>query len=156
MTICLVFDIDDTIYVHKSDKVDYNNISTDITLKKSLQKISYPKFVLTNAIYDHANIILNKLDIHNDIIKIYARDNLFQMKPNIHCYESVERDISHILQSDLNKYIFFDDLLVNLEGSKRIGWKTVWISPDYSNAYKYPYVDRAFPTLQEALDKLNF
>ena len=66
------------------------------------------------------------------------------MKPNPYCYDSVENDISYTLQSDLNEYIFFDDLLVNLEVIKNNGWSTVWISSDYIESYKYPYVDKAF------------
>ena len=71
-------------------------------------------------------------------------------------YDSVENDISDTIQSDLNKYIFFDDLLINLEVANNNGWSTIWISPDYNNSYKHPYVDRAFPTLKDALDELNF
>ena len=155
MTVCLVFDIDDTIYVHKSNDMNYDLIRPDYQMKRLLQRIQYPKFVLTNALYTHANVIVNKLGIEDEFIKIYARDNIYQMKPSPYCYDSVENDISHTLQSDLNKYIFFDDLLVNLEFANNNGWSTIWISPDYNNSYKHPYVDRAFPTLKDALDKLN-
>ena len=55
----------------------------------------------------------------------------------------------------VNEYIFFDDLLSNLEGANKQGWKTVWISPDYLQSYKYPFVNKAFPTLKDALDKVN-
>ena len=156
MTVCLVFDIDDTIYVHTSNEVNYDLIRPDYQMKSLLQRIRYPKFVLTNATYGHANLIVNKLGIEDEFIKIYARDNIFQMKPSPYCYDSVENDISHTLQSDLNKYIFFDDLLVNLEFAKNNGWATIWISPDYLDSYKYKYVDKAFPTLKDALGKLNF
>ena len=160
MTVCLVFDIDDTIYVHKNIISDiatpYDTIRPDYQMKSLLQRIKYPKFVLTNATYGHANLIVNKLGIEDEFIKIYARDNIFQMKPSPYCYDSVENDISYTLQSDLNEYIFFDDLLVNLEYAKNNGWSTVWISPDYLDSYKYKYVDKAFPTLKDALDKLNF
>ena len=156
MTVCLVFDIADTIYVHKSYEMNYGLIRPDYQMKNLLHRIQYPKFVLTNATYGHANFIVNKLGIEDEFIKIYARDNIFQMKPNPYCYDSVETDISHTLQSDLNEYIFFDDLLVNLEVAKNNSWRTVWISPDYIESYKYPYVDKAFPTLKDALGKLNF
>ena len=158
MTVCLVFDIDDTIYVHQKNvkNTPYHKIRPDYQLKSQLQRIQYPKFVLTNATYGHANMILNKLNIDDEFTKIYARDNIFQMKPSPYCYDSVENDISDTLQTDLNKYIFFDDLLINLEFANNNGWSTIWISPDYNNSYKHPYVDRAFPTLKEALDKLNF
>ena len=49
MTVCLVFDIDDTIYVHKSNDMNYDIIRPDYQMKSLLQRIKYPKFVLTNA-----------------------------------------------------------------------------------------------------------
>ena len=38
MNVCLVIDIDDTLYVHKSTKMDYYNILPNIDLTKELQK----------------------------------------------------------------------------------------------------------------------
>jgi HAD superfamily hydrolase (TIGR01509 family) len=156
MVVCLVFDIDDTIYVHKSDEMNYNNIRPDYQLKSQLQRLNYPKYILSNATYGHANLIVNRLGIMNEFEKIYARDNIPQMKPSFLCYKSVIRDIEYGLLSQSNEYIFFDDLLENLEGAKKQGWNTVWISPEYLQSYKYPFVNKAFPTLKGALDKLNF
>jgi FMN phosphatase YigB (HAD superfamily) len=156
MVVCLVFDIDDTIYIHKSKAMNYTTIRPDYQLKSQLQRIDLPKFVLTNATYGHANIILNKLSIDDEFKKIYARDNIYQMKPSPFCYETVEHDISTTLQSNINKHIFFDDLLINLEYAKQQGWNTIWISPDYQQSSNYIYVDRGFSTLKDALDTLNF
>ena len=156
MVVCLVFDIDDTIYIHKSDKTNYDTIRPDYQLKSLLQRANYPKFVLTNATYGHANVIINKLGIEDQFKKIYSRDNIPEMKPSPYCYDSVENDISQSLTLQNNEYIFFDDLLVNLEFAKNNGWSTIWISPIYKNSYKYPYVDKAYPSLKDALEKLNF
>ena len=156
MVVCLVFDIDDTIYVHTSNEMNYNLIRHDYQLKSQLQRIRYPKYILTNATYGHANLIVNQLGIEDEFEKIYARDNIHTMKPSTYCYRTVSIDIEHDLLSQTNEYIFFDDLLVNLEGANNEGWKTVWISPDYLESYKYPYVNKGFPTLKDALSKLNF
>ena len=43
--------------------------SDDYQLKSQLQRIQYPKFVLTNALYKHANAIVNKLGIEDEFIK---------------------------------------------------------------------------------------
>ena len=56
-----------------------------------------------------------------------------------------------LFPSIFDKYIFFDDLLENLEGAKEHGWIPIWISPNYKEAYKYSFVYRAFPSLTEAL-----
>jgi FMN phosphatase YigB (HAD superfamily) len=155
MVVCLVFDIDDTIYVHTSYEMNYDTIRPDYQLKSQLQRITHPKYVLTNATFGHANLIVNRMGIMDEFEKIYSRDIIPYMKPYSRCYQSVSRDIEHGLLSQTNEYIFFDDLLVNLEGANKEGWKTVWISPDYLQSYKYPYVNKAFPTLKDALDKLN-
>ena len=156
MVVCLVFDIDATIYVHRTTLMNYSTIRHDYQLKSQLQRIQYPKFILTNATFDHANLILNKLGIEDEFKKVYSRDNIPQMKPYPICYDAVEEDICVTLKNNNNEYIFFDDLLVNLESAKDKGWRTVWISPNYIESYKYPYVDKAFPTLKDALEKLNF
>ena len=100
---------------------------------------------------------MNKLDVDDEFEKIYSRDNIPVMKPHPTSYKSVAIDIQMAISSQTNnQYIFFDDLLSNLEGAKSSGWNTIWISPDYINSYKYSYVDKAFPTLKDALEKLNF
>ena len=156
MVVCLIFDIDDTIYVHKTTLMNYSRIRHDYQLKSQLQRIPYHKFVLTNATFYHANLILNKLGIEDEFKKVYSRDNIPQMKPYPICYDAVEEDICVTLKNNNNEYIFFDDLLVNLESAKDKGWRTVWISPNYIESYKYPYVDKGFSTLKYALEKLNF
>ena len=158
MVLCFVFDIDDTIYVHKKDiqELNYHTIRPDYQLKSQLQRITHPKYVLTNATFDHANVIVNKMGIDDEFEKIYSRDNIPEMKPSPYCYRSVSIDISNsLLGQTVNEYIFFDDLLCNLEGAKKQGWKTVWISPDYLQSYKYSFINKAFPTLKDALNKLN-
>ena len=74
MVVCLVFDIDDTIYVHRTTLMDYSTIRHDYQLKSQLQRIQYPKFILTNATFDHANLIINKLGIEDEFKKVYSRE----------------------------------------------------------------------------------
>ena len=85
MNACLIIDIDDTLYVHKSTKMDYYNILPNIDLTKELQRIQYPKYILTNATFDHANEILNKMDLDDEFKKIYARNNMSIRKPHKEC-----------------------------------------------------------------------
>lgn len=160
MTICLVIDIDDTLYVHDNIinqlVTDYNNIIPDYELYRLLKNINLPKYILTNATYNHANIILNKTKVINQFEKIYSRDNIPEMKPSPICYRTVEDDINSGLLTVNNGFIFFDDLLDNLHGAKKNNWITIWISPNYKEANNYKFVDKAFPTFKDALKKLNF
>ena len=80
MVVCLVFDIDDTIYENKTTQIIYDTIQQDYELYQLMKRIHLPKFVLTNAVYEHANIIINKLGIENLMRKVYARDNMNYMK----------------------------------------------------------------------------
>ena len=153
---CLIIDIDDTLYVHKSPLMEYHKIRPDYQLKHQLQRISYPKFVLTNAMYEHANIIVNKMGVEDEFKKIYARDNMPIMKPSMDCYLSVKNDIFKELGNTVSGYVFFDDLLDNLKGASQLGWRTIWISPKYKEANNYPFVIAAFPTLKDALNSIQF
>ena len=153
---CLIIDIDDTLYVHKSPLMEYHKIRPDYQLKHQLQRISYPKFVLTNAMYEHANIIVNKMGVEDEFKKIYARDNMPNMKPSMDCYLSVKNDIFKELGNTVSGYVFFDDLLDNLKGASQLGWRTIWISPRYKESHNYPFVIAAFPTLKDALNSIQF
>ena len=152
----LVIDIDDTLFVHKSPLMEYHKIRPDYHLKAQLQRIQLPKFILTNATFEHANVILNKMDVVDEFKKIYSRDNIPRMKPSLECYARVHKDITNELQNGNNNYIFFDDLLDNLKNARIMGWTTVWISPHYKDAHKYNFLNSAFPTLKHALDTLSF
>jgi HAD superfamily hydrolase (TIGR01509 family) len=156
MALSLVFDIDDTIYVHQRgvEITPYNTIRPDYQLKTLLQRIPYPKYVLTNATYGHANLIVNKMGIVDEFERVYSRDNIPAMKPDPHCYYAVYQNIATTMITK-PQIIFFDDMLPNLEAAKGQGWYTVWISPDFKGS-NYPYVNKAFPTLKEALEKMRF
>ena len=121
MNVCLVIDIDDTLYVHKSTNMDYNNIKPNPDLTKELQRLQYPKYILTNATVGHANEILNKMDLDEEFKKIYARNNMPIRKPHKECYERVQLDIMKDLNKQIDEYLFFDELIENLEVAKEHG-----------------------------------
>ena len=152
----LVIDIDDTLFVHKSPLLEYHKIRPDYHLKAQLQRIQYPKFILTNATFEHANVILNKMDVVDEFRKIYSRDNMPRMKPSLECYARVHKDITNELQTNNTSYLFFDDLLDNLKNANIMGWTTIWISPNCKDKPNYPFLDYAYPSLKEALDKISF
>ena len=110
-----LIDLDDTLFVHGNQrKINYSNIQSDPTLIKLLDNIQYPKYIYTNATFDHANVVLNKMNIDEKFSKIYSRDTIPYMKPNINSAISLENNINYQNNNE-NKYIlFFDDLLENL------------------------------------------
>jgi len=148
-----LFDMDDTIYIHDKPLV-YDNISEDRHLSALLYYCPYPKYIYTNATFGHADIILQKMKLSNRFKKIYSRDNIPSMKPNIDSAIAIEKDI-HMEYNDNNEYVFFDDLLVNLKTVKERKWTTVWISPLYLHKNNYPFIDYAFPDIKSALSFLQ-
>ena len=152
---CLLIDIDDTLIKHKMpDFMNYNNIHEDQQLTQLFNSNQYPKYIYTNATYSHANLILNKMNIENKIKKIYSRDTIPLMKPDINSAEAVERDILKG-NNQISQIIFLDDLLENLQTGKNKTWTTVWISPKFRDKNKYRFVDYAFPDIKYAMNYFN-
>lgn len=149
-----LFDMDDTIYLHKDKKIIYENITEDKELSLLLYQFPYPKYIYTNATYNHADIILKKMKLSKNFKKIYSRDNIPAMKPQLKSAIALEKDISTEYK-DNNEYVFFDDLLLNLKSAKQRKWTTVWISPLYERKNNYPFIDYAFSDIKTALSFLQ-
>tara|TARA_Y100000590_G_C15330746_1_gene867575 strand:+ start:247 stop:732 length:486 start_codon:yes stop_codon:yes gene_type:complete len=146
-----IFDIDDTIYQlrYRKQFFDYRDIKYDPYLKFLIKKLPGPKHIFSNSMLVHTNKILTRqkmTDIfHNK--KIYTRDRMGSIKPSIHAYKHV---IKNIKPKKKDKLVFFDDRVENLWAAKRHGWVTVSISPNSRS--KYPFVDLSFPNIHAALE----
>lgn len=148
-----LFDMDDTIYVHDKE-LNYDNITEDRHLSALLYYCPYPKYIYTNATFGHADIILQRMKLSNRFKKIYSRDNIPSMKPDINSAIALEKDIIKEYNEN-NEYVFFDDLLVNLKSAKQRKWTTVWISPLHERKNNYPFIDYAFSDIKSALSFLQ-
>lgn len=151
-----LFDLDDTLYINPKNINKMYDIMPDNNLINLLNNCPHSKYIYTNAMYEHANTIINKLNIQSQFDKIYSRDTIPSMKPYFQSARDVENNI--IFNKGTNnkdEFIFFDDLLPNLKTGKKKGWKTIWISPLYNYKEKYEYVDYAFPNIKTALYYCN-
>ena len=92
----ILFDMDETLVYYKNID-NYGAIQEDKQLTYLLQLVKHPKYIYTNATYDHANIIVNKLKIDHLFTKIYSRDTIPTMKPDINSAIALENDIKMIL-----------------------------------------------------------
>ena len=158
--IILLFDLDQTIY-NTHPRMKYENIKYDNNLHR-LIKFDHPSFILTNATFGHADLVLKNLQISDEFQKVYARDTMMFKKPHKDCYTMVQNDIEKEYPTDYfiswHDYYFFDDLLENLKEAKKNGWYTIWIHPDSENVHnkgKHSYVDYSFPNLKIALYKMR-
>tara|TARA_B100001115_G_C15677929_1_gene327650 strand:- start:168 stop:650 length:483 start_codon:yes stop_codon:yes gene_type:complete len=146
-----VFDLDDTLIIHKKGvQLNYNDIKVDNTLQKLLWNCRGECYIYTNGTFGHAHAVIRKMDIRKYFFKIYSRDTLPYMKPDMRSFITVKNDINSIYQED-NIIYFFDDLLENCKEAKGHGWITFWINPGFLSGHQYEYVDYAFKNIKDAL-----
>jgi len=156
--IIYIFDLDDCLIKHRFNKeINYNNIKKNEILNDLLNHCKcHEKYIFTNGTKDHANLILNNMNIINNFNNIFSRNDMKPfMKPNIESYLYVLNNINR--SSNFNNhhnYYFFDDQLENLRISKNFNWVTIWIHYNFLN--KPEYVDYSFPNIYQALLCLNF
>tara|TARA_Y100000996_G_C22430213_1_gene605341 strand:- start:458 stop:931 length:474 start_codon:yes stop_codon:yes gene_type:complete len=147
----LVLDIDNTIIIHNNIENDFYNKKNHSKLNDLISSIGFNKvYIYTNGTYGHGEGIVNNLQLRPIVNKIYARDTLPSMKPSYQSFDFVDNEINkNNPQSSTNEIIFFDDMIENLVTASRMGWKTVWISPNFLNKEKF--IDYAFPNIYEGM-----
>ena len=145
-----VFDLDDTLIIHKTKLMNYHMIQEDHSLKYQLSKCKGPCYIYTNGTGNHALTVLDKMKISNNFEKVYSRDTIPYMKPDYRSFNDVNNDISNRYPGPKSVF-FFDDLLENLETASGLGWLTFWIDPNYSHGKEYHYVNMSFPNIKECL-----
>tara|TARA_Y100001970_G_scaffold42734_1_gene53194 strand:- start:924 stop:1406 length:483 start_codon:yes stop_codon:yes gene_type:complete len=153
-----VFDLDDTLILHKNQIYTslfmYDWIQEDKELSYALDRCKGEKYIYTNGTLGHAIGIIEKMNIRDKFIKVYSRDTIEYMKPRLESFRDVHNDISH---KDIQPKVifFFDDRLENLRTASQMGWYTIWIHPNYSLQHMYNYVNLAFGNIKDALSFLE-
>ena len=152
-----LFDLDDTIVIHSLNRNDdMYDLKPDLCLQNLLNDLNLNSYIFTNGTYGHAQLILNNMNLTN-FKKIYARDTIPYMKPNIKSFEFVQKNILYQdYNTDIkNTFIFFEDTLENLKMAKNLGWITIWIHPLFNRGPMYAFVDYSFPNIYDALYKIK-
>ena len=159
-----VFDLDDTLIIHKKGvRINYDMIQPDQELKNLLSKCNGPRYIYTNGTGGHALDVIEKLNIKymNDMVdkeymfdKIYSRDTIPYMKPLYESFSRVHEDLSERDPSP-KVVFFFDDLLENLETAAQLGWITFWIHPNYQTGKYYSFVNMSFSNIKSCLRYLE-
>ena len=128
MVLVYIFDLDDTLYqdyylsnpnFYPDNATEYekyySKFKPDLELKSLLDKLDAPKYILTNATYEHADTVLERLNIREHFKDIIARDTMYTMKPSSGAYQFIMGKVMlKEKKSDL-EYLFFDDLKRNLK-----------------------------------------
>jgi FMN phosphatase YigB (HAD superfamily) len=148
-----IFDLDDTLIIHYGNKDLYSSIKPEKALENTLKHLN--AYIFTNGTDSHAQLVLDKMNITH-IKKIFARDTIPYMKPDIRSFLYVQKNILYQDNNydDNNTFIFYDDLLENLQAAKKLNWITIWIHPKFNLKNNYNYVDAAFPNIYDALIKM--
>ena len=153
-----VFDLDDTLILHKNQIYTslfiYDWIHEDKELTHYLANCKGFKYIYTNGNLKHALSVLEKMKIRDQFKKVYSRDTIKYMKPDKRSIQDVHNDISSIDKGP-KVILFFDDQLANLQMASDMGWHTIWIHPQYSISDKYNYVNLAFGNIKDALSFLE-
>ena len=149
-----IFDLDDTLIIHKNTHINYNLISEDHLLTQLLHKCRGPRYIYTNGTGNHALAVLDQMNIKHHFDKIYSRDTIPYMKPDNRSFNDVQNDISY--RYPISKTIFFfDDRLENLKAAFQMGWFTFWIHPNHSLGNQYDFVTMSFSTIKDCLTYLE-
>ena len=132
-------------------------VTADPPLVSAIARLHGTKLLLTNGSRDHAFASLSALRLLPHFHGQLDRDSGIGMKPNPATYEALHRFVlqRHTKKHPPLSFVFFDDLVENLEYPHRLRWTTVWISgPAHAagNVYVRPsYVDYAFRTIHDAI-----
>tara|TARA_Y100000817_G_scaffold313976_1_gene311421 strand:+ start:7266 stop:7724 length:459 start_codon:yes stop_codon:yes gene_type:complete len=142
----LILDIDNTIIIHNGEMIDYYNKKNYSRLLNIITSINFDKvYIYTNGTYGHGIGVINNLGLNNIVDKVFGRDTIPYMKPFAQSFKYVNNEID----KNINEVFFADDMVENLESAKKIGWITIWISPDFLNKEKW--IDYAFPNIYDAM-----
>ena len=123
-----IFDLDLTLYqLPQGVEFNYKHLNNDSQLGYLLSMLPCSKKIFTNGTYNHGLVCLDRLGLEGKFDKITARDTINDLKPNISAFKSFMK-LNKIKLND--KCVFFDDQVDNLVASKKLGWITVFISPE--------------------------
>lgn len=131
--------------------VDVSSIPQDRELDAILQKISNPKYILTDSTQRHVADTLHQLSVKlshfSGIFDAHDMDYTFKYNPEAY------QMFLHRFKLKPKDCIMFEDSLTNLAVAKSLGLSTVLISP--SSAQQPDFVDYMFSDIKTALLSLN-
>tara|TARA_Y100001958_G_C21224551_1_gene549949 strand:- start:371 stop:850 length:480 start_codon:yes stop_codon:yes gene_type:complete len=147
----LVFDLDNTIIIHNNN-INYDKITENKKLTEIFKNIKYPIYIYTNGTFNHAKKVLINMNILQYFDKIYSRDTLPYMKPDIKSFQIVNNDILNRYNDNNNIIYFFDDLLENHKTSYSLNWKNYYINTNYQTNY---FIINSYNNITDCLIDLN-
>ena len=133
-------------YVHDIPLAEY--LDPDPELLSTLSDLPQQLWVFTNSDKDHANKVLQTLEIDdcfNGIVDLFALD--FEVKPRPASYQIAMKMAG---EDNPIRCMMFDDLLHNLLPAKQLGFTTVLVGKNHSQVE----TDYHLGSIHEIRDKL--
>ena len=142
-------------YVHN---INIKKLNSNHDLNRELSKILGKKIVFTNGSLSHAERILKRLSIRNNI------DGIFDIKMSNYLPKPDKTPYLDVIEKyNINPIstIMIDDIPANLKTAKKLGIKTVLIDNRNKNKLaiqlnnKYPFVDIQINNLTQFINIIN-
>lgn len=109
----------------------------------ALRKLPGRKLIFSNAPRHYADAVLQLTGLGRHFSAVYSVENLrFQPKPMLAAF----RALLHAEHLDPHRCIMVEDSLPNLITAKKLGMKTVWVSP---GSRQSPFVDVKIKSVTE-------
>jgi putative hydrolase of the HAD superfamily len=138
-----IFDLDNTLY--QGILRNYDQLQPAKKLYILIKNLPGKKILFTNGNGNHARLCIHRMKLYNLFDSIIHRDMVQSLKPDLICYHKM-MELCNINRND--ECIFFEDTAINLIVAKRLGWKTVFISPIIINNN---HIDYSFSNIYVAL-----
>ena len=149
--------VDPDDFLEEVHNLDYSIVGPNYKLNEALDKLSGRKIIYTNANMQHANSVLERLELTNKFDKVYdIKMANYIPKPEIEPYN----DMINRFDIDPICSIMFDDIAKNLVPAKNVGFTSVWIDHGYENfsddiKKSEKYLDYKTKDLSLFLDTVN-
>tara|TARA_B110000116_G_C16795177_1_gene566217 strand:+ start:2482 stop:3153 length:672 start_codon:yes stop_codon:yes gene_type:complete len=144
-------------FLSEVHNLDYSIVGPDKELNRELEKLEGRKIIYTNANLQHAQNVLERLELSHMFHEIFdVKSANYIPKPEISPYEKIITDF------DINasSTAMFDDIAKNLVPAKKVGFTSVWINAGYENfsddiASSKKYLDYETKHISNFLNQVN-
>ena len=149
--------VDPDHFLSEVHKLDYSIVAPDKNLNQQLEKLEGRKIIYTNANRQHADDVLERLDLTHMFKEIFDIKNAnYIPKPEITPYQQIIKKFD----IDTSSAVMFDDIAKNLVPAKNVGFTSVWVDVGYENfsddiASSKQYLDYETKDISNFLNQVN-
>merc|ERR1712194_711858 len=150
-------------FLTKVHDIPLDDIKPDPQLREVLEAVTYPRWVFTASIREHAERCLQRLgiaDLFLGVISASSRDMIdkvgYVTKHDPRCFAAA-MSFAGVPPEKTDRCVFFDDSVSNLKTAKEIGWRTILVGlrgRDSDELIECPYADIKIDTLHQIREEM--